>query len=156
MKYELIFSAFALFLSVTALVWTIISNLEKNKNFAIASCFSLMAQAESMLKDVPSALKFHTISTEDLESIGLSPQEFTYLLVNFTSAGVFYRINHPNDISPFPKGSYRHTMLEAPETRKAWPLLKKVINPEIGTYGKKIEATIKKIEEVKAKQLNAT
>jgi len=146
MSAESLFSIAAIFISVASLVFTLVLNRRMSHSNAVGSCFSLMAQAESMLKDVPTGLKFHTISSQDLSEIGLSAEEFTYLLVNFTSAGVYYRMFMPNNNDPFEEGSYRYTMLLSPETRKAWPLLKKMINPEIGSYGKKIEATIRIIE----------
>ena len=119
----------------------------ENRSSAVASSFALMASAEAMLKDIPTGLKFHGITEQDLADAGLTAEEFAYVLVNFTSAGVYYRINDPHDVTAFPRDSYRHVMLSAPATQRAWPLLKKLINPQLGSYGKKIEATLAAIEQ---------
>jgi len=143
---EIIVAGVAVLVSFFSLLTTIAFALRQGRSSAIASSFALMAQAEAMLKDVPSALKFHGVSDEDLRRAGITPEEFVYLIVNFTGAGVLYRMSEPDSTAPFQKGSYRYVMLSQPATQRAWPLLRKLINPEIGSYGKRIEATLKLIE----------
>ena len=50
----------------------------------------------------------------------------------------------PNSKTPYPKDGYRYTLLKSKDTRKAWPLLKRMMVPS--NYIDKIEATLHQIQ----------
>ncbi|MEO0964312.1 MAG: hypothetical protein AAFY08_04260 [Planctomycetota bacterium] len=146
MSIELTLSMLAFLMAFASLVWTVVSHRQQSHDASISAAFPLMAQAESMLKEIPTALRFHNVTEDELQSFGLTHEEFAYLLMNFTAAGIYYRMHDPSDESPFPKDSYRYQMLASPSTRRAWPILKRFINTDIGNYANKIEKTILIIE----------
>lgn len=99
---------------------------------------------EAQLGQLPEALRFHGLSKEDLDEVGVTPQEFAYLLNSFTLGGTWHRILHPNRRTPFGVDHYRSRMCESSATRKAWPLVKKMMNPS--EFVESIDSTIRKIE----------
>ena len=100
---------------------------------------------EQLLASVPSALKFHGIDPSELEKAGVTPQEFAYLMANFTAGGVNVRALNESDTSPFIEGDYYRVMLESSHTRSAWPLIQKLMTAS--PYKQRIQATINLIEE---------
>lgn len=116
-----------------------------------ASSTQAHAQLERSLADIPTAFRFHGITPEQLKEIGVTPEEFAYLVANF-SAGHIFHFGILNNTEPFERDGYRYTMLKTQATRKAWPLIKRMIAP--GKYGDKIEATIKAIEAEEAARIN--
>ncbi len=84
MSQEFIISLFALIFSIISILWTIISNTRQRKESAIATGFSLVTSAESLLGEIPSALKFHGIDQSELDEIGIVTKEFAYLLVGLS------------------------------------------------------------------------
>lgn len=149
---EALLAALAVVLAVSSLLVSLQTRAQERKTTAIASSFSLMVGAEQMLADHPTALRFHGIEPDDLRAAGIEPEEFAYLVANFSAAGVLYRINEPTNDDPFPEDSYRYVMLEAEITQKAWPFLRKLINPQIGLYGKRIEKTLEIIRKKKSRK----
>lgn len=103
-----------------------------------------IVQVESRLSNIPSALRFHGLSTKDLKEVDVTAEEFGYLLNSFTIGGVWHRILDKGVASPFTPGSYRHTMCLSPDTRKAWPVIKRMLNP--GEYIDRVDRTISLIE----------
>ena len=51
-----------------------------------------------------------------------------HLLNNFTLGGTYYRTSPQPELAFMP-GSYRDEMCRSPATRRAWPLLKRMIMP---------------------------
>ncbi len=112
---------------------------------ALVTSLSAFIDVESKLGNTPKALQFHGVDLHDLEKLDISPEEFCYLLTNFTAGGIYYRIRNTNPDAPYEKGSYRYNILKASKTRKVWPILQKFIEPS--PYRDKIEVTLKTIEE---------
>lgn len=106
-----------------------------------------IVQVESRLANLPDALRFHGLSINELEEIDVTAEEFAYLLNSFTIGGVWHRILDKGVTSPFAPGSYRHTMCLSPHTRKAWPLIRKMMNPS--EFVNRVDRTITLIEEKK-------
>lgn len=99
---------------------------------------------EGQLGQLPEALRFHGLNKEDLDQAGVTPHEFAYLLNSFTLGGTWHRILHPNCRTPFGVDHYRYRMCESEATRRAWPLIRKMMNPN--EFVESIDATIKAIE----------
>jgi len=106
--------------------------------------YTTMIEIENRLKDMPNALRFHGIDPAELTRVGIDVNEFVYLLNSFSSGSMFYQEGELANDHPFKENTYRHTMLSHPEVRKAWPYLRKMIEPS--TYRRKIENTIAVIE----------
>ena len=134
----LVFSIFAAYKSV--------SNEKYKQNRAdyvvIETSF---VQLEMSLKDRPGALKFHNVNIEDINKIGISIEEFSYLLANFTLGGIDYREKLITDDKP-ELTNYRIKMLHSQDTRNAWHMLKKMMSDTL--YTDLIEEEIKKINEI--------
>jgi hypothetical protein len=64
-------------------------------------------------------LRFHGVSTEELDAAGVTATEFAYLIASFEAASVYYRF-HERSPKPFKKSSLRYKLLATPATRKAW------------------------------------
>lgn len=143
MTEAIIISTIALIVSVSSLVWTIYYNKRQQDSNAFISTEKNYITIEQMIADTPSVLKFHNISKDELESINITPEEFSYLLANFTAGGIYYR-SLKKKKEMFELDSYRGMMLQSKSTREAWSLLKKCIAPSC--YRDTIENTIKFIE----------
>lgn len=146
-------SILAIVISVGTLCWTIWYNLRQRQASALTTSLSAFVDVESKLGDIPKALQFHGVDPHDLERLDISPEEFSYLLTNFTAGGIYYRISNAYPDVPYQKGTYRYNMLKASKTRKAWPILQKFIEPS--PYRDKLEITLKTIE-VESQQVRNT
>ena len=109
----------------------------------LSLCRINIISVERSLRDTPSAFRFHGITEEDIASHGLTSDELSYLVASFTAGGIYHRAHNQDSREPFPIGSYRRQMLECPETRKAWPLIKKMLNET--PYTHRLEATLREI-----------
>ncbi len=94
-------------------------------------------------------LRFHGIDPESTEDIyGVSAVDLSYLLQSFNAGSVAYQIEHGRfkRIRPFPTDSYRYSILMSEHTRRAFPLLVQLFDPN-NAYMACCAATIRKIEE---------
>ena len=69
------------------------------KNTALSDNLSRMAELERTLGDFnsPDPFRFHGITDDDLQKVGLTAKEFGYLVSNFTISGIYYRITQPDN-----------------------------------------------------------
>ncbi len=135
----------ALVVSIISVTYTIISS--KKQEFTISRMNNLAAitNIEQMIADNPQLLELHGIAMTQLEQSGITSKELAYLLSSFTAGRMYYSPNDGGHITPFDIGSYRYNMLKSTRTRKAWPILKQLMEP--GNYRDKIDLTIKEIEQ---------
>jgi hypothetical protein len=101
---------------------------------------SPVAEVERMIANVPSALAFHGITSEDLAACEVTAEEFAYVVASFTVGGIYHRTMNPDLRGPFPPDTYRYHMCCARKTQDVWHLLKRMLNP--GPYRDRIEKTI--------------
>ncbi len=84
------------------------------------------AQIEMQLKDTPEALRFHGITNDDLKKADLTAKDISYLLTNLTAgcmeARALNQKEHEVEIT-----DYKLRILQSEATRKAWPILKKMM-----------------------------
>ena len=118
------------------------------KNTALSDNLSRMAELERTLGDFnsPDPFRFHGITDDDLQKVGLTAKEFGYLVSNFTISGIYYRITQPDNEEPFKKDSYRYNILYnlLASNRDAWKLIRKMIMPS--NYREKLDNTVLIIE----------
>lgn len=146
MSAEMIVSLCAVVVSLISLGFGIWS-WEKQKNVSAVNTFlAAIAQVERTLGLVSTAVRFHGIKPEELEEIGVTSEEFAYLVESFAVGWIRHYSMTPTDSAPWVEGSYRFNMLSSEATRKAWPLIKRMMGP--GKYCEKVEATLKVCETV--------
>lgn len=133
-------------IGLLAVVWTLRSNvviLGEMQRQLRAQMFAeselQFVTLEQLFAKVPSALKFHGINESELKEAGVTPDEFAYLMANFTAGGVNVRALWEEDIKPFEKGDYYRTMMESIHTRKAWPIIRQLMAPS--PYKERLQAT---------------
>lgn len=141
---ELILPMFAVLISVGTLLWTVWFNLRQQQSTALVQSLTAFIEVEQRLGDIPTALQFHGIDPEELTKAGITPEEFSYLLTSFTAGGIFYRIKPKVANEPYAEGTYRYAMLKAEKTQKAWPILRKFLEPS--HFRDKIEMTLETIQ----------
>lgn len=126
--------------------WMQFKKVQKRQEVSETSLSHLaeIVAVEAQLGQLPEALRFHGLSKEDLGEAGVTAQEFAYLLNSFTLGSTWHRILHPNRRTPFGIDHYRSRMCESEATRKAWPLVKKMMNPS--DFVESIDSTIRRIE----------
>ncbi len=112
-----------------------------------------IVELEARLGDLPSALRFHGVSPSDLEEAGITPQEFAYLVNSFTLGSVWHRIIAPGIKTTYGIDHYRYRMCQAESVRKAWPLVKKLMNPS--DFVERIDKTIADIERKEVGRVDA-
>lgn len=134
-------SGLALIVALLALWQASLANRAQQASSAWLTHLSEIVEVEARLGELPEALRFHGMSKEELDRAGLTPQEFAYLLNSFTLGATWDRILHPNLRTPFGVDSYRYRMCKSKETRKAWPLVKKLMNPSV--FVDRIDLTIR-------------
>ena len=144
MSPELIISLVAVVVSLISSGFGIWSwGKQKNVN-AMSTFLAAIAQVERTLGQVPTAVRFHGIKPEELQDIGITPEEFAYLVASFTVGWIHHHSVTPGDTTPWVKGSYRYNMFCTEATRKAWPLIKRMMGPD--KYCEQLEATLKACE----------
>lgn len=97
---------------------------------------------EYQICDSPELLRFHGIDHSEIEAVGLSPKEFSYLLANFTAGGIRARA-HNEKYDDIEITEYRMVMLKSKSTREAWPLIRKMMNDS--AYRRKIDDLVREL-----------
>jgi hypothetical protein len=124
--------------------------LEESTSQMRASMFAISEQAfvslERSISETPTVLKFYGIGEDDLENVGLTPAEFSFLLANFTAGGIHIKataIRSPEavDDGPFASTSWYYSLLARRSVQEAWPLLSQAISESV--YKRKIESTLR-------------
>lgn len=134
-------------LSITAIIVSVISlvlTFHVNRLTSLSSIINV----ELSLSKIKSAFRFHGITDKKLEAAGITAEELAYLVSSFTAGGIYHRISGIPYIwlsTPFKEGTYRYEMCKSSDTRKAWPLIKKMMNPS--RFRDRIDNTIKKFED---------
>ncbi len=139
-----VLSVLALIVAVLALWQAHLANKTQQSSSTWLAHLSEIVEVEARLGDLPEALRFHGISKEELDHVGLAPQEFAYLLNSFTLGSAWDRILHPNLRTPFGVDSYRYRMCKSRDFRKAWPLVKRLMNPS--DFVARVDLTIMQLE----------
>jgi hypothetical protein len=138
MTSELI-SLAALIISIVSISWSIHIG-RRRMNAAELASLSHVVNIEQTLGQVPTALKFHGITLKEIKKADIEPKELSYLLSSFTAGAIYHGTKAQKKIKTFEVGSYRYEMCKSEATRKAWPIIKRLMNPS--NYRDKIDATI--------------
>jgi hypothetical protein len=140
---ELIISSLALFVSAITGIWTLRHARDQAQAARLANITSIV-NIERSLGNVPTALRFHGITKDALAEVGITAEEFAYLLGSCSATSVYHNSSGEDPTRPFAAGSYRYTMCAAADFRRAWPLVKRMMNQ--GTFVSRMDATIALIE----------
>lgn len=140
---ELFIATLALVVSTLIGVWTLRHTREQARAARLANVTNIVS-IERSLADVPTALRFHGISQRDLDQAGISAAEFAYLVASCSATSLYHNSSEENPGKPFGPGNYRRRMCESEDFRRAWPLLKRMMNG--GTFVSRMDATIAVIE----------
>jgi hypothetical protein len=97
-------------------------------------------ELDRCVETTPSVLRFHGVTDADLEKAGVTAAELAYLASQFSMVGFYERIHLNMDDGPYSPGSYRYMLCESEATRRAWPLIRRLISG--GPYVKRIELTM--------------
>jgi len=130
---------------VVILIYTAVSNRRQEFVTGRLSNLASVSDIELMIADHPQLLEFHGISSQELEVAQVSGREVAYLLSSFTAGRMYYSADKARSVKPFERESYRYSMLKSPQTRRAWPIIRKMMEPD--SYRDKIDITIQMIEE---------
>ena len=130
----------AIILSLFSIVGTFWFNRRLLGVRGLSNLANLIA-LERSIAEIPTVFRFHGISAGDIKQAGITPEELAYLVASVTAGGVYHRTVNPGSLKPFLSGTYRHTMCCNEEFRKAWPLVKRMMNES--DFTKRIDETIK-------------
>lgn len=136
---------------LSSLATLLVSSIYYNRRMRYARLTNLssIVQIEYSLRDIPLAYRFHGITQKEIRKAGITPQELAYLVANFT-AGRIYDVSSYSMASHFTEDNYRYKLLQQPSTRRAWPLIKRMMTED--KYIKKLERTISIIENINTEQ----
>ena len=144
MKFEALLSITALLVSLVSFAWTIVAHRYMAEHGSVHANMSALVGLYNRIEATPSVLRFHGVSTEELDAAGVTATEFAYLIASFEAASVYYRF-HEKSPKPFQKSSLRYKLLATPATRKAWPLMSRFFEEDTA-FQKKIETTLRLID----------
>ena len=139
------FSGLAFLVALLALWQSSRTNKAQQATSAWLTQLSAIVEVESRLGELPEALRFHGIKKEELDQAGLTAEELSYLLNSFTLGGIRDKVLYPKLRTAFEIDSYRYRMCTSKETRRAWPLVKKLMNPS--NFVARVDLTIERIED---------
>lgn len=126
MGNEYYISITALIFSLVSFVVTMIFNYKSRRLQFMMASIQGYATLEIAIKDNPKLLHVFGINSEDLDEIGISVEEFAFLLSNLTVGGIYYRNVGKKDLAKsFKNDGYYHNIFTISKNKRAWPLLKK-------------------------------
>lgn len=137
-------SVISLILSLVAVVLSLRANRRQEVAATMLGHLSPIVELESRLGVLPNALRFHGVGEEEIREAGLEPQEFAYLVNSFTLGSVWHQIITPKIKTEYGIDEYRTRMCRSKEFRRAWPVVKKLLNPT--DFVDLIDATVKTFE----------
>jgi hypothetical protein len=92
------------------------------------------------IESTPGILRFHGIQEHELSELGISAQEFAYLVSQFKFISYYERLNMSLFTGPYQPGSYRYRLCESNDVQRAWPLIKRLLSN--GRYTSRLDKTI--------------
>ncbi len=137
---ETTISSLALIAAVLSLTWQAFVWKKQDVQARLKDNLTLLAELKMRLAEIPEAYRFHGITKEMLQSHQINEKELSYLTANFISGQIYYESISGNNTEPFHENDYRTTMCRTEGVKKAWPLVKLLLDDT--NYRKKIEKTI--------------
>jgi len=141
---EIIISIVALVVSLSSLGWQAITWRKQHEQGRLNQNIALLAEIKMKLAEMPEAFRFHGISKKDMEAHEITEKELAYLVANFMAGQVYYETIDNNPGEPFGENDYRTQICKTVAFRKAWPLVKKILDDT--SYRKKVEKTVVRYE----------
>ena len=137
---ETIISIVALVVSLSSLGWQAITWRKQHEQERLNQNIALLAEIKMNLAEMPEAFRFHGISEEDMKTHNITEKELAYLVANFMAGQVYYETIDNNPDEPFGENDYRTQICKTEAFRKAWPLVKKILDDT--SYRQKVEKTV--------------
>ena len=103
---------------------------------------AMLAEIKMKLSEMPEAYRFHGISKNEIREHGVTEKELAYLVANFMAGQVYYEAINNNPDIPFAEGDYRTQICKTEEFRRAWPLVKRMLDDT--AYRRKVEKTVER------------
>lgn len=148
-------SVAALILSVVSISWNIWSGSRQTRRQSSSTLNTHLAGIEFQLAKIPSAFKFHGISEEAIQACGITAEELAYLTASFTIGGIWHESLRSSKASrPYVPGDYRWNMCASPATRRAWPVLRQMI--DAGPYRDDIDTIFQQLEQYERANFDKT
>ncbi len=141
---EIIISIVALVVSLSSLGWQAITWKKQHEQERLNQNIALLAEIKMKLAEMPEAFRFHGISEEDMEAHDITEKELAYLVANFMAGQVYYETIDNNPEEPFGENDYRAQICKTKAFRKAWPLVKKILDDT--SYRQKVEKTVERYQ----------
>ena len=137
----LIIAVLALMVSLAALAVQLVSHWRQHRQAALATNLASLAEVQLQIVSNPHLLRFHSVTDQDLSEHGVSAAELAYLVANFHTGSIYYSTVDviPNESIFTEDDPYRYYMMKSPDTRKAWPLIKRFMNNS--TYKTRLQVT---------------
>lgn len=153
--YEFALSITAVILSLASFAFTIFANRHQRTQAAIAASNSGLVSVEARIAEQATLLRFHGFEDPEgeLNDCGLSASEFAYLVNSFTLGSSYFRTS-ASPTTSLTEGSYRQQMCAAIPTRRAWPLIKRMLSDT--PYRDHLENIFQKLERDQPLQLDRT
>jgi len=151
------FTALFSAISFACIVFTVISQIRQSAKQAqfqqeqLALNLSPIINVELKISEIPTVLRFHGIADAQLAEAGVTAEELAYLAASFSAGRIYHEARKGHIRIPFDEKneSYRYRMCASEHTRKAWKLIKLMMNES--SFVDRIQATINEIEEKEQK-----
>lgn len=137
-----IIAGIALIFSIVSLAWQYFTWGKQHKQARLTGNLSLLANLKMQLAKMPEAYRFHGITEEMLKEHSITEKELAYLVSNFISGQIYYEAVNNDPSQPFDEGDYRAIMCKTEAVRKAWPLVRQMLDDT--SYRTKVDITIEK------------
>jgi hypothetical protein len=128
----------AAFISVTASVVAFQS--------ARIQLLTQFSQLDRSIESAPGVIRFHGVEEHELAELGITVQEFAYLVSQFKFISYYERLNMSLITGPYRTGSYRYRLCESKDVQLAWPLIKRLLSN--GRYTTRMDKTIHLIQQL--------
>ena len=141
MQLATVLSFAAVFVSLGALGWSVWSWRRIEFRARAHENLKLMMAVEAKLADNPSALRFHGIEEAELAGIGLTVQEFIYLVQSFSAAQAFYEFETTKRDEVFLGDDYRAVICANASVQRAWPYVRRFMDDTV--YRDRLDKTFR-------------
>ena len=135
-------SIIAIVLSLISLGWQLFSWNKQHEQTRLKDNLSLLIGLNMYLAEMPELYRFHGITRGMLKEHEVTEKELAYLVSNFISGQIYYETTENDPTQPFPEDDYRSQMCQTKAVRKAWPLVKLMLDNT--AYRQKLDLTIAK------------
>lgn len=136
-NFPLYISLLSLVISIITGIYTRKAILENVRLSKLNSNYPQLLEAHKILMQNTSLLELHNVKEDELQSIGVTKEEFIYILISFEAVQSYYEFEGKKKIDPNTFTSYRKSFLRNDKVRGTW---KKIIKDRMSVENNFIEA----------------